>query len=197
MYLKTVFISLALLAAVSSSTSLSCPCEVDNYLLLKCEKGTITNFPEDILDNCDLDTVDPEQIKAIELAEQPMKTIKTGAFRSFPNLVQLAFIYSDINHIEQEAFDGLTKVTSLYLKGNKLTTFEGSGLLQGLDSLKTLDLSDNDIAEIEEGLLDNMPNLDNLNLAGNPGLSGYTTNAWYFCHKLETGNLNLEVRDWF
>ena len=192
MYFKSAFI-IVFWACFFGLGSTSCPCELDDYKILTCQKGSITDFPDDILNNCGEDLFTPSEILAIDMVEQPIKILKTGAIRAFPNLIQLAFPYCQISHIEQEAFDGDSQLTGLYLRGNQLTSLEGQALLDGLASLEVLDLSENNLVNIDVGLLDRLVYLDDINLSNNPDLDQYITKSWTFCHSQNYGNLHFRV----
>ena len=64
-------------------------------------------------------------------------------------------------------FDGLSSLTSLNLSDNELASLE-AGVFRGLSSLTSLDLSINELTSLEEGVFGELTGLDTLSLHSNP-----------------------------
>jgi hypothetical protein len=76
-----------------------CPCQLDTEDVLQCEPDSIYNFPADILALCS-DLIKPEEITAIEIYDQPISILTKDALTVFPNLIQLALSFNEIDTIE-------------------------------------------------------------------------------------------------
>ena len=98
LYLGLVLVFLAKLINGSS-----CPCEVRNHVL-SCEPNTIYNFPEDIAD-CGYDK---DEVKLIQLFEQPLIQLNDLAFADFNNLNGILISYCpELSSISSNVFAGV------------------------------------------------------------------------------------------
>lgn len=84
-----------------------------------------------------------------------------GLFGRLPNLVKLDLHRNFIARIEQNAFEGASKITELLLSGNKISEIHNKMFL-GLHALKTLSLYDNMISCVMPGSFDYLMALSNL-----------------------------------
>ena len=82
------------------------------------------------------------------------------------NLTKLNVYDNRIAILPTGVFEGLNKVTELYLRRNPLTTIK-TGAFNGLSSLQSLDLSYMRVATIEGGAFNGLSNLQSLNLYNN------------------------------
>ena len=73
----------------------------------------------------------------------------------------------ELTQINTAILRELTNIQELDISNNKLTQFNAAGV--SVPSLKTLDLSTNDISCVED-LARTFPNLENVNTANNPKL---------------------------
>jgi Leucine-rich repeat (LRR) protein len=96
-----------------------------------------------------------------------LTSIATNTFQNLPLLERLSLNDNSINTIKPGAFNHLSKLTRLELKGNNLTDFSFD-LLSTNFHLKVLDLSENKLSCIPKRSVFNLPlNLVNLNLSEN------------------------------
>ena len=159
---------LTLAVFVANVQSQDCPCSVQSGVLT-CAENTIENIPEDLkIEEC---TLDISGVWSANIQNQPLSHIKDNAFAAFTaTLFELSLSFNQIESIEKNAFNGLTGLSGLFLKGNNLTKIEG--ILDPLINLDILDLRDNDFIE------------------------SYTTNQWQFCNIADKKDLfhsNLNV----
>ncbi|KAK9872718.1 hypothetical protein WA026_019499 [Henosepilachna vigintioctopunctata] len=82
-------------------------------------------------------------------------------------LKHLTLTYSDLEIIEEGAFNGVKHLETLNLKRNKIKTITNKTLAP-LKTLKELDLSENLLEEITAAQIPNLPNLEKLNIGHNP-----------------------------
>ncbi len=85
-------------------------------------------------------------------------------------------------------FDGLTSLTTLSLADNQLSLLP-SGIFDSLTALQTLDLSNNQLSSLPSGIFDGLTALQTLDLSNNQ-LSSYPEGI--FDHLTTLTNLNLE-----
>lgn len=118
---------------------------------------------------------DLHSLQMLKISYNKVRKINRHTFRG---LWALARLHLDHNHLElihPDAFHGLTSLRLLQLEGNRLqqlhpATFATFTLLDHfhISTLKHLYLSDNELTALPAGLVATMPQLENLNLHGNP-----------------------------
>lgn len=137
----------------------------------------------------------------MELQNNPLKHVNTGPFLNCRSLLYLDISNCGLSHLNDEFFDQVPFLTTLYLSGNPLTdislrllsslvTLEELKLsqcnlthlhpefLHDLIHLKLLDLSGNHFQEIDwTTILSGLPRLENLNLQRS-GLRGLPDNVF-------------------
>ena len=172
--------ALGLLLFLHPASSLTCPCSVNArqvprllYLppvsyhlassqVLTCNPGTITNFPEDVLSPCSLR---PSDILGIELSQQPLTTLESGAFIDFPNLQDLMLSVNNITTVAPDTFTGLTQLHNIFLK-------------------------DNNITRLAKGTFDDLTSLRLIDVRGNTAMDPlYETTSWHMCHRADNNLL--------
>ncbi|XP_045467361.1 P-granule-associated novel protein 1-like [Harmonia axyridis] len=125
--------------------------------------------------NCKLEPIDKDdmnklaEMKSLERFYLHKTDIPVIAAKSFvgSNLKALEVEYSNLETIEDGAFDGMDKLETLILRQNKLKTFP-TGSLSSLKSLKVLDLKGNLLEKVETKDFPSLPNLEKVNLGHNP-----------------------------
>lgn len=105
----------------------------------------------------------PPSLESLQLQENRIAYITSGALRKLGNLTRLDLEDNRIRVIQPGALQGLNKLQVLTLKGNKLT-----GLPRSLPpSLTHLDLSENCISALEPPSLSSLVNLQSVKLNSN------------------------------
>lgn len=110
-------------------------------------------------------------------------------------LVRVDFSYNQIRRLTERLFDGVEDTIEVIqlghnLLGDNLNPVFSSGEFQNLEFLRVLDLSYNQLTEIEEGLLEGCTNLKDLRLDGN-FLKSVPTNVLVGPDSLQ----NLQLQD--
>lgn len=104
-----------------------------------------------------------------------LRVITGHTFSGLTGLIRLHLDHNRIEFIHPDAFSGMTSLRLLHLEANHLqklhpATFSTFSLLHRfpMSSLKHLYLSDNLLRTLPRNMLENMPQLENLFLYGNP-----------------------------
>ncbi|KAG6441533.1 hypothetical protein O3G_MSEX001830 [Manduca sexta] len=97
--------------------------------------------------------VKPQNLQEIDITSNRLQYVNKGLFNSFINLRKLNLHCNNITNIYEESFDGLTKLESLDLSENKLTSL--ANIFTPLKNLQHLNLSRNNIEFINENYFDN------------------------------------------
>lgn len=95
------------------------------------------------------------------------KIVSDGLFGRLPNLMKLDLRRNQITGIEENSFEGASRIAELLLSENKLLEIHNKMFL-GLHSLKLLSLSNNQITCVMPGSFDHLASLHTLNLVQNP-----------------------------
>ena len=119
-----------------------CKCNLSENVL-HCDSGFVHQMPQDILAHCPQLIDQLESIQGLNLQDQEVTQLSSGAFAKFPNLVAVQMSYSKIKTIEYGAFDNLNQLSSILLSHNEIETLP-DGVFDGT-SLKWLDLSYNPV----------------------------------------------------
>jgi Leucine-rich repeat (LRR) protein len=117
----------------------------------------------------------------------PNLTIRSRMFEKLPFLRCLDLSFCQIEDLECEAFNGLSRLESLNLQGNPLKSLVGTALW-GLESVIRLDLSKCELQAISPTLFCNMNKLNHLNLQNNQLAH---LNPLLFSHQAELVELTL------
>ena len=132
-----------LFSLLVSSISATCPCSVGSGIISCREPNSLTNFPEDLINQCPEYINDPEKIIGIIVHNQEHLTeLKPESFVLFPNLVSIGFGFNYLQRIHNGAFKDLKSLNSLYLNGNNITVID-DGALDDLTMVKDIELSEN------------------------------------------------------
>ena len=156
------------LGILKVAQSQECPCSIEAGALT-CLENTIKGIPEDLkIQECALDL---SNVWSVNIQNQNGLThLKDNAFIDFTSkLFELSLSFNQIDHIERNAFNGLTGLNGLFLKGNNLTMIDG--ILDPLVKLNILDLRDNDFLE------------------------SYTTYQWQFCNVADKQDLFMATSE--
>lgn len=104
-----------------------------------------------------------------------IRVVTAQTLRGLWNLVRLHMDHNKIEFIHPQAFKGLTSLRLLHLDGNHLQllhpgTFATFSFLDHfrLSNVRHLYLAENRLRSLPEGMLQNMPLLENVYLQGNP-----------------------------
>lgn len=130
-------------------------------------------------------------------------TVVTGhTFSGLTSLIRLHLDHNRINFIHPDAFHGMTSLRLLHLEGNHLqklhpATFSTFSVFQRfpVSTLKHLYVSENLLKTLPREMLENMPQLENIFMYGNPWscdctmswLQGWRSSGMFFtcvvsCH---------------
>ncbi|XP_044737228.1 protein slit isoform X2 [Chrysoperla carnea] len=132
-----------------------CSCE---GTVVDCSARGLVEIPRDI----------PLYTTDLLLNDNLLGRIKSdGLFGRLPNLLKLDLRRNKITGIEENAFEGASKITELLLSENRLMEIHNKMFL-GLHSLKILSLYDNMITCVMPGSFDYLTSLHTLNLVQNP-----------------------------
>jgi Leucine-rich repeat (LRR) protein len=108
---------------------------------------------------------DIQTITRLNLSKNNLKTIPNDSFRFVPQLRVLDLSINTIEKIEPIGFNNLQQLQQLDLSNNQLTRL--SIELSSLNSLKNLNLENNQIFSIQDNAFRDLTNLEILNLSGN------------------------------
>ncbi|XP_050293925.1 protein slit isoform X3 [Anthonomus grandis grandis] len=136
-----------------------CPegCSCDGTIV-DCSGRGLKEIPKDI----------PLQTTELLLNDNELGRIKSdGLFGRLPNLSKLDLRRNIITGIEQNAFEGASRISELLLSENKLMEIHNKMFL-GLHTLKVLSLNNNHITCVMPGSFDHLQSLHTLNLIQNP-----------------------------
>lgn len=133
----------------------ACSCE---GTLVDCSARGLTEIPKDI----------PMYTTELLLNDNELVRIKSdGLFGRLPNLQKLDMRRNKITGIEENAFEGTSRLTELLLSENKIREVHNK-MFVGLITLKSLSLYDNQITCVMPGSFDFLTSLHTLNLLSNP-----------------------------
>uniref|UniRef100_A0A1A9ZRB4 Protein slit n=1 Tax=Glossina pallidipes TaxID=7398 RepID=A0A1A9ZRB4_GLOPL len=136
-----------------------CPtlCQCDGTIV-DCSGRGLKEIPRDI----------PLRTTELLLNDNELTRIKSdGLFGRLPHLVKLELKRNHIVTIEDNAFEGASRILDLQLVENKIKEISNKMFL-GLHQLKSLNLYDNQISCVMPGSFEFLQSLSTLNLASNP-----------------------------
>ncbi|XP_057665439.1 protein slit isoform X2 [Diorhabda carinulata] len=137
----------------------ACPsgCSCDGTVV-DCSGRELKEIPRDI----------PLYTTELLLHDNDLGRIKSdGLFGTLPNLIKLDLRRNQITGIEENSFEGASKISELLLSENKLLEIHNKMFL-GLHNLKVLSLNNNQITCVMPGSFDFLQSLHTLNLVQNP-----------------------------
>ncbi|XP_012216103.1 platelet glycoprotein Ib alpha chain [Linepithema humile] len=109
----------------------------------------------------------PENTEKLRITRMPLRRITTDTFSRFDgNLLVLSCSHCEISDIDANAFRQLVNLQQLSLDNGHLNTVKGTWF-DGLSQLTYLDLTYNDIRDIEDDVYKNLPHLVDLRISGN------------------------------
>ena len=177
------FKNLALLDLTSSNISI-----IDHHAFHENQKlGTLllgANNLESIV-------LSANSLESLTLRENRLKSVDSS---NLINLVYLDLEKNLLTEVELSTILGnLPHLFDLNLESNFLSSIDKNLFSNQQESLQRLNLWNNDISKIEAGSFDYLINLQYLDLGANhENLTEYITEAWHFCHSLESNN-SLEI----
>ncbi|XP_073701959.1 matrix-remodeling-associated protein 5 [Garra rufa] len=114
-------------------------------------------------------------LQVLKMSYNKLRVITGHTFSGLTALIRLHLDHNRIEFIQPDAFSGLTSLRLLHLEANHLqklhpATFSTFSLLRRfpVSTLKHLYLSENLLSTLPRNMLENMPQLENLFLYGNP-----------------------------
>lgn len=119
----------------------------------------------------------PKNTQHLYLQGHVLGTLPKASFVNWPALRTLVLEDCGIHTIEAGAFDGLSNVTLLNLKGNQLRELR-AGTLAGLSDVMEITLDSNDLRVIHDFAFDGLENHVTLKLENNPQLSELSVKAF-------------------
>ncbi|KAK7794523.1 hypothetical protein R5R35_011285 [Gryllus longicercus] len=132
-----------------------CSCE---GTIVDCSGRSLKEIPKDI----------PMYTTELLLSDNDLGRLKSdGLFGRLPNLQKLDLRRSKITGIEENTFEGCSRLSELLLSENKIHEVHNK-MFAGLGNLKTLSLYDNQITCVMPGSFDALTSLHSLNLLYNP-----------------------------
>ncbi|KAI5706247.1 hypothetical protein M8J75_006298 [Diaphorina citri] len=137
----------------------ACPsgCSCDGTRV-DCSQRGFKEIPKDI----------PLYTTELILNDNEIGKIKSdGLFGRLPNLIKLDLRRNQVTGIEDNAFEGASKLAELQLAGNKMREVHNKMFI-GLHNLKILSLSSNEITCVMPGSFDYLTTLHTLDLVSNP-----------------------------
>jgi Leucine-rich repeat (LRR) protein len=134
-----------------------CICGPDGYYV-NCSASSLNSIPSNL----------PTAVRNLILNNITLTYFQNDSFVS-KGLVELEVLYADfckLIKIELGAFNGLTKLTQLTLRGNEISEII-PGTFQNISRLGYLDLSYNRIEQLESDVFSGLVDLEYIDLVGN------------------------------
>lgn len=114
----------------------------------------------------DVDTA-PIDVPRLTFSNSKIPVVRDRSFtRLSKYLEQLCIFHSGVEEIEDNAFEGLTKLSYLEISGNKLQVVK-SAWFKGLANMKSVSFDDNRIKHVDDNLFSILPPLEALDIAIN------------------------------
>ncbi|KAJ8952957.1 hypothetical protein NQ318_006574 [Aromia moschata] len=140
---------------IDSACPTGCSCD---GTIVDCSNRGLKEIPRDI----------PLYTTELLLHNNELGRIKSdGLFGRLPNLIKLDMRRNQITGIEENAFEGASRISELLLSENKFLEVHNKMFL-GLHNLKVLSLNNNQITCVMPGSFDFLQALHTLNLVQNP-----------------------------
>ncbi len=143
-------------------------------------------------------TTDLKNLELLNLSNNQINAISLNTFVEFYNLKELDMSLNKNIKLEANSFRGLTKLEMLNLSGQSLYDWGDiknscvckldEKALHGLSNLKTLNLSVNELTELNVNTFQGLTNLEHLNL-NQTSLTQIKENTFQCLNKLQTLNL--------
>jgi len=134
-----------------------CRCERDGYLV-DCSNTRLNNIPSILITHVRQLVLDGNNITFLE---------RDNFFsRGLIELEMISAVFCKIRRMKLGAFNGLTKLTYLSLKGNEISEII-PGVFENMNSLEFLYLGNNSIEHLYSEVFSGLVNLKNLSLEGN------------------------------
>ncbi|KAI7808657.1 immunoglobulin superfamily member 10 [Triplophysa rosa] len=118
---------------------------------------------------------DLASLQILKMSYNKLRIITGHTFSSLTSLVRLHLDHNRVEFIHPDAFHGMTSLRLLHLEGNHLqklhpATFSTFSVFQHfpVSTLKHLYVSENLLKTLPREMLENMPQLENIFMSGNP-----------------------------
>lgn len=134
--LFTLFFSI--LISINTACPKNCLC-VDYQTIVECSSAKLSRVPSETI---------PSNVVFLDLDDNNIQP-NDGAFTKFANLKTLSLSRNGLKNLTNDFFQGLSLLTDLVLKGNKLRSISWR-VFRYLKNLELLDLSSNSLRRIPE-----------------------------------------------
>lgn len=123
-----------------------------------------------------------EKVSFVQIINQSVPTLYSGAVKDLPNLVDLILENSGVLSLEPGAFRNLTKLRLLRLQDNKIQEIK-EGVFNGLP-VSEISLKNNNISHVDEKAFDNLTKLQIISLDNNR-LTTWDPNWFMHCPEIK------------
>ncbi|XP_062602087.1 polycystin-1-like isoform X2 [Saccostrea cucullata] len=133
--------------------------DLDELEILDLSSNHITQLPDDLFESR------YNIIKLLNISHLQLTSIDEEFLRKLKEMEILDASYNKIERLSSNLFNKNKKIQILDFSYNKLTYIESSHFI---NTILQLDLTGNLISSVDPSVLDQLPNLQNISLAGNP-----------------------------
>lgn len=146
----------------------------------------------------------PVDVYGHTVSNSKIKVIRNGCYtRLGRSLESLAVLYCGVEEIEDNAFQGLTKLKLMAFMGNKLNVIKSSWF-EGLSNLKVISFENNRVKYVENNFFSILPrSLDILDISSNEltclpttSVGNFNVSEIHFKHNPLTWTCQVLVMDW-
>lgn len=131
--------------------------------------------------------IEAPQLEYLDLSRNKISNINVNTFRGCGRLKELSLIDNKLSIIDEQTFAPLKNLTWIFLDGNDLRIIS-LNLLVNNQKLLGINLNHNEISAFSTVLLDRLPNLKYLFMAGNNCTSAS------FVNTIISGNTNIKLQ---
>jgi len=131
-----------------------CRCDIGGYDV-DCDNSSITSVP----------IINLRDVRLLSISENNMSFFERDSFVSLTHLETLVARNCGLRTIKLGAFNGLTKLTGLYIGHNEISEIL-PGTFESMNSLEYLDLGSNRLVKFDSGVFSGLDKLKSINLGG-------------------------------